>query len=396
MHISASKKFLTFLMGLLTISGLTACGENKQGNGMMGGNGAPPPMPVDFEVVTTASVPVVSNLIGRAVAVRTAEVRPQVSGLILKRLFKEGAVVHEGQQLYQIDPSMYEAQLASARANLAHAQAQENSARLRYNRYSKLIASNSISKQDYDDAEAGYNSAKASILIAEAAVKTAEINLAYTKVYAPITGVISRSNITEGALVTTGQQQALATIKQMDPMYLDLGQSVNDHIFLKKNIKNGTFNPNVDGNQVQVILENGDVYEQKAKLEFSEVTVDESTGMVNVRALVPNPDHILLPGMYVRAEINEGNQDNAIVIPQIAVMRQTNGTSIIYTISPENTVQQHVITIISEFENKYVIKSDVKAGDRIITTNLQKIGPKSPVIPVENKPQEAQSGSNSK
>ncbi len=394
MHISACKKLLTFLMGLLTISGLTACGENKQENSMMGGNGTPPPMPVDFEIVKTASVPVVSNLIGRAVAVRTAEVRPQVSGLILKRLFKEGTVVQEGQQLYQIDPSMYEAQLASARANLAHAQAQENSARLRYNRYSKLITTNSISKQDYDDAEASYNSAKASILIAEAAVKTAEINLAYTKVYAPITGVISRSNITEGALVTTGQMQALATIKQMDPMYLDLGQSVNDHIFLRKNIKNGTFNPNVDGNQVQVILENGDIYEQKAKLEFSEVTVDESTGMVNVRAQVPNPDHILLPGMYVRAEINEGNQNNAIVIPQIAVMRQTNGTSIIYTISPENTVQQHVINIISEFDNKYVINSDVKAGDRIITTNLQKIGPKSPVIPVENKPQDAPSDSN--
>ncbi|WP_026297686.1 efflux RND transporter periplasmic adaptor subunit [Succinimonas amylolytica] len=395
MHISARKQFYTLLMGLLTITGLTACGDNKQNNSM-GDNSAPPPMPVDFETVKTESVPVVSNLTGRTVAVRTAEVRPQVSGVILRRLFKEGTTVQEGQQLYQIDPAMYEAQLASAKANLAQAQAQENSARMRYNRYSQLITTNAISKQDYDDAEANYNSAKAGSLAAASAVKTAEINLAYTKVYAPITGVISRSNITEGALVTTGQLQALATIQQLDPMYLDLGQSVNDHIFLKKNIKNGTFNPNTEDNQVKVFLENGEAYEHKAKLEFSEVTVDESTGMVNVRAIVPNPDQILLPGMYVRAEINEGSQQNATVIPQIAVMRQTNGTSIIYTISPENTVQQHVITITSEFDNKYVVKSDVKAGDRVITSNLQKIGPQSPVTPLETKTDTTQSNTDLK
>ena len=179
-------------------------------------------------------------------------------------------------------------------------------------------------------------------------------------------------------------------------MYLDLGQSVNDHIFLKKNIKNGTFNPNTEDNQVKVFLENGEAYEHKAKLEFSEVTVDESTGMVNVRAIVPNPDQILLPGMYVRAEINEGSQQNAIVIPQIAVMRQTNGTSIIYTISPEKTVQKHVITITSEFDNKYVVKSDVKAGDRVITSNLQKIGPQSPVTPLETKTDTTQSNTDLK
>jgi len=395
MRISANKKFCTFLMALLTITGLTACGDNKQNNSM-GRNGTPPPMPVDFETVKTESVPVVSNLTGRAVAVRTAEVRPQVSGVILRRLFKEGTTVQEGQQLYQIDPAMYEAQLASAKANLAQAQAQENSARMRYNRYSQLVSTNAISKQDYDDAEANYNSAKAGSLAAASAVKTAEINLAYTKVYAPITGVISRSNITEGALVTTGQLQSLATIQQLDPMYLDLGQSVNDHIFLKKNIKNGTFNPNTDDNQVRVILENGEAYEHKAKLEFSEVTVDESTGMVNVRAIVPNPDQILLPGMYVRAEINEGLQQDATVIPQIAVMRQTNGTSIIYTISPENTVQQHVVTIMSEFDNKYVIKSDVKTGDRVITSNLQKIGPQSPVTPLGTNPDDSKTNTNLK
>ncbi len=392
-NIASRRKLVVILAGIMAITGLVACDKGEES-----ANSAPqgmPAMPVDYEIITTLDVPVISNLTGRTSAVRTAEVRPQVSGVILKRFFKEGSVVKEGEQLYQIDPAVYEAQLASAKANLAQAEASAHSAQLRYNRYKQLVSTNAISKQDYDDAEANFRSAKAAVLAAQANVKTAEINVAYTKVYAPITGIISRSNVTEGALVTTAQGQALATIQQLDPMYLDLGQSVNDHITLRKNIVNGTFDPNKDGQQVDVYLENGDKYDQKAKLEFSEVTVDESTGMVTVRAIVPNKDQILLPGMYVRAEINEGIKKNAVVIPQISVMRQTNGTSIVYVIDKNNTVEQRVISFSSETKDKYVVTSGVQPGEKIITSNLQKIGPHAPVMPLDPNMKKQSSENNS-
>lgn len=255
-------------------------------------------------------------------------------------------------------------------------------AQLRYGRYAKLIKTKAISEQDFDDAQATYRSAEAAVLVAKANVKTAQINLNYTKVYAPISGTIGRSNVTEGALVTASQAQALATITQLDPIYADLPQSVADHIALVANIKNGSFDPNKNGNQVEILFDNGQVYEQKGSLEFSEVMVDESTGSINVRVKIPNPDNMLLPGMYVRANINEGVQKNALLVPQEAVMRLTNGKSIVYVVNGQNTVEQRVIDYNSEINGNYIIKSGIKLGDKIITSNLQKIAPGAPVTPI--------------
>ena len=365
--------------GLITVAlSLTACGDNEAAQGPQGGFA----MPVDIQEVKTMDVPVYSSLSGRTSAIRTAEVRPQVSGVIIKRLFTEGAIVNKGDQLYQIDPALYEAQLDSAKAELARQQANLNTAQLRYDRYAKLIKTKAISEQDFDDAQATYRSAEAAVLVAKANVKTAQINLNYTKVYAPISGTIGRSNFTEGALVTASQSQALATITQLDPIYADLPQSVADHIALVANIKNGSFAPNKNGNQVEILFDNGQVYEQKGSLEFSEVMVDESTGSINVRVKIPNPDNMLLPGMYVRANINEGVQKNALLVPQEAVMRQTNGKSIVYVVNGQNTVEQRVIDFNSEINGNYIIKSGVKLGDKVITSNLQKIGPGAPLTPI--------------
>lgn len=371
----------SIVIALLT-QALVACdSDNKPQHSM-------PPMPVDFSIVSTMDIPVVSKLTGRATSVKTAEVRPQVSGIVMARLFKEGAFVQKGDQLYQIDPAVYKAQLESAKAELAKADANKYSSKLRYDRYKSLIESKSISQQELDDAEANYKSALANYLSAEAAVKTAEINLGYTKVYAPISGIISRSNITEGALVTNGQSNPLATIQQLDPIYVDLGQTVKDHISLKKNIINGTFTRNNE-QLVDIYLENGEKYGKQGKLEFSEVKVDESTGMVTVRVIVPNEDTLLLPGMYIRAEINEGIQKDSIVIPQIAVQRQNNGTSTVYTVETENCaptfeycVGKQIINIIGEIDNYYIISSGVEKGKKIITSNIQKIGPGAPITPI--------------
>lgn len=384
------QKFLLAFACLIALN-LTACGNDNQA-----GMGGMPPAAVDFTIVGTQDVPVISNLIGRTTAIRSAEVRPQVSGVILKRMFTEGSVVTEGQQLYQIDPAIYEAQLSSANANLAQAKANLYSAELRFTRYSKLLNTNAISKQDYDDAEAAFKVAEATVLSAKASVKTAEINLGYTKVYAPITGTIGRSTVTEGALVTNNQAQELATIQQLDPIYVDLGQSVSDHLKLKRNIKNGTFSPNKNNQQVELFFEDGSSYEHKGKLEFSEVNVDQSTGMLAVRVNIPNPDHVLLPGMYIKAAINEGIQKNATVIPQISVLRQTNGTSIVYVVQKEGCapgfnacVGMKTIETSGEIGDKYIIKSGIEPGDLVITSNVQKIGPGAPITPIDSaKPKE--------
>lgn len=344
-----------------------------------------PPTPVDYVLAEKKDVPVYSELIGRTVSVKTAEVRPQVSGVILKRLFVEGSQVHAGQQLYQIDPAIYDAQLASAKAELAKAEANLYNAKLKYERYQELIKTHSISRQELDDSHANFLSAQASKLAAQAAVKTAQINLNYTKVYAPISGIIGKSNVTEGALVTNGQMNELATIHQIDPMNADLGQSVTEYLAFQKTPKENIKNLN----EVTLFLENNLEYENKGKLSFSEVTVDETTGMVNVRVSVPNPNNVLLPGMFVKAKILQGQKKDSILIPQIAVMRQTNGTSIVYTITNKNCppnikecVSMKVIDIVGEDGDKYIIKSEIKEGDKIITSNLQKTGPGAPITPI--------------
>lgn len=330
-------------------------------------------VPVDVTTVKLLDVPVVSRLTGRANPTRKAEVRPQVSGVIQKRLFTEGAMVTQGEQLYQIDPALYEADVASAEAALASANATLHSTQLKATRYANLLKTKAVSQQDYDDANAAYLSAKAEVERAKASLQTAEINLAYTKVYAPISGTISRSNVTEGALVSAQQTSPMTTIQQLDPIYVDLGQTVEDNLQLRQKAAEGKLH-NKDGKTtVDIYLTDGSKYPYQGTLEFAEVSVDETTGMVNLRALVPNPEHLLLPSMFLRGVINEGIIPDVPVISAVAVMREFTGASYVYLIDENNIVQRVDIQLGNQYGDGYVVIDGIKAGDRVVTSNIQKI-----------------------
>lgn len=362
----------------LSVFLLSGCGEEAASQV------AAAAVPVDVAIVSTMDVPVTSRLTGRADPVRKAEVRPQVSGIILKRLFTEGSIVEEGQQLYQIDPALYEAAVDSAKAQLESANATLTSTSLRYERYKKLLKSNAISKQDYDDTEAAYLQAKASVNSAKAQLKTAEINLAYTKVYAPISGRIGKSDFTEGALVSAQQTNPLATIQQLDPMYVDLGQSVEQHLALRRAVKDGSFKL-VDGKApLDIYFSDGSKYNLQGQLEFSDITVDETTGMVNLRTILPNPDQVILPGMFIRGDINEGYIPDAIVIRKDAVIREAAGETYVYTITSENKAQRTVVKVGTEYQDIFVITDGLKPGDKVITSNIQKIRTGTEVSEIDN------------
>lgn len=362
----------------LSVFLLSGCGEEAASQV------AAAAVPVDVAIVSTMDVPVTSRLTGRADPVRKAEVRPQVSGIILKRLFTEGSIVEEGQQLYQIDPALYEAAVDSAKAQLESANATLTSTSLRYERYKKLLKSNAISKQDYDDSEAAYLQAKASVNSAKAQLKTAEINLAYTKVYAPISGRIGKSDFTEGALVSAQQTNPLATIQQLDPMYVDFGQSVEQHLALHRAVKDGSFKL-VDGKApLDIYFSDGSKYNLQGQLEFSDITVDETTGMVNLRTILPNPDQVILPGMFIRGDINEGYIPDAIVIRKDAVIREAAGETYVYTITSENKAQRTVVKVGTEYQDIFVITDGLKPGDKVITSNIQKIRTGTEVSEIDN------------
>ena len=362
-------KILPFcIVGALCTTFISGCNEEKQqaAGAML--------LPVKFAPVLTKDVPIELTLIGRTNALKEAEVRPQVSGIILKRLFTEGSEVKKGQQLYQIDPATYEANLAAAKADLAKAEASEYSAKLRAQRYQELLKTKAVSQQDFDDAQANYKSASAQILSAKAAVKMAEINLAYTRVYAPISGIIGKSVFTEGALVTQNQATALATIQQIDPIYLDLGESVNDLLLSKNEIAKGQIHLNEDNKiEVSLLFENGQKYPEKGVLGFTGVAVDQSTGMVTIRATVPNPNQVLLPGMFMRAQLPKGIKKDALLIPQNSVTRANRSDQYVFVIDKDNTIQQKFVQIGAEIPNYFVIDSGIDKNDRIVISNLQKI-----------------------
>ena len=332
---------------------LSGCGEAEQTTQATS-------LPVDVFTVHTMEVPIVSNLTGRVSATRRAEVRPQVSGIIQKRLFEEGSSVTEGQQLYQIDPSLYEASVNSAMAQLKSAEANLYATKLRADRYRQLLSQKAVSKQDYDD-------------------ETANINLAYTKVYAPISGRISKSNFTEGALVNAQQTSPLTTIQQLDPLYVDLGQTVEDHLALRQAIAEGSVKTNDGKAPVDIYFSDGTKYRHQGQLEFADVTVDETTGMVNVRALVPNPEKTLLPGMFLRGAIHEGMLPDAVVVNQSSVIREAGGLSYVYIIDDHNLAQRTIVKLGTEYQGFYVVATGLKPGDRVISSNLQKIRSGTPV-----------------
>jgi membrane fusion protein (multidrug efflux system) len=340
---------------------------------------APPPPPKPAVTVVdlhARPVSLTTELPGRVSAYRIAEVRPQVSGVLLKRLFKEGDLVAAGQQLYQIDPAPYEATLASARATLAHARASVTAAKLTAERYQALSEAHAVSRQDYDNAVATLLQDEADVASGAAVVRTAEINLAYTKVYSPISGRTGRSSVTEGALVTANQATSLLTVTQLDPVYVDLTQPSTTIVRLKRELAAGQIR-RMDGNQApaQLLLEDGSHYERSGTLEFSEVTVDQGTGSVTLRAIFPNSQELLLPGMFVRATIEEGVRDGAILAPQQGITHAPNGSATALVVDAYDKVEKRSVELDRAIGDQWVVTKGLAAGDRLIVGGLQSVKP---------------------
>ncbi|HHR1329435.1 efflux RND transporter periplasmic adaptor subunit [Klebsiella aerogenes] len=355
------------LLSSLIISAVLLTGCDNSGNQQ-----AQPQAPqVSVHVVHSEPLSVTTELPGRTSAFRVAEVRPQVSGIILKRNFVEGSDIKAGESLYQIDPATYQAAWNSAKGDEAKAEAAAAIAHLTVKRYVPLLGTQYISQQEYDQAVATARQADADVVAAKAAVENARINLAYTKVTSPIDGRIGKSSVTEGALVTNGQADAMATVQQLDPIYVDVTESSNDFMRLKQeSLQRGD-----DSKSVQLIMENGQPYSLKGSLQFSDVTVDESTGSITLRAVFPNPQHTLLPGMFVRARIDEGVNPQAILVPQQGVTRTPRGDATVLIVNAQNQVENRKVTAAQAIGDKWLITSGLQNGDKVIVSGLQKVRP---------------------
>ena len=328
-------------------------------------------------IVTLKSSPleITTELPGRTAPYRVAEVRPQVSGIILKRNFIEGGDIKAGESLYQIDPATYQASYESAKGELAQAQAAAKIAQLTVSRYSKLLGTQYISRQDYDTAVANLQQSNAAVMAAKAAVETARINLAYTKVTSPISGRIGKSSVTEGALVQNGQATAMATVQQLDPIYVDVTQSSNDFLRLKQELASGSLQQENGKAKVELMTNNGQQYAQSGTLEFSDVTVDQTTGSITLRAVFPNPDHTLLPGMFVRARLQEGTNPNALLVPQQGITRTPRGDASAMVIGEGDKVEVRQVNATQAIGDKWLVTDGLKDGDRVIISGLQKVKP---------------------
>ncbi|MEO3678414.1 efflux RND transporter periplasmic adaptor subunit [Rheinheimera sp. FR7-31] len=366
---------------LATAGLLTACSEPQQAGAAQG---APTP---EVEVVTLqhSELALTTELPGRTTDYRQAEIRPQVSGILLKRLFTEGQVVQAGQQLYQIDAAPYQAALAQAKANLASSKALAHNAKLKAERFKGLLGSKAVSQQDYDDASAALMQAEAAVASSEAALQTAQINLDYTAIHAPISGQIGRSLVTEGALLTANQAQALAVIRQLDPIYVDLTQSATELLQLKRQHKAESAEVVVD-----LLLDDGSRYAEQGSLQFSEVNVDPSTGMVTLRAVFPNTQGELLPGMFVRARLQHGIDNQALLVPQAAVSRTPKGDAMVMLVNSNNEVEQRQIVTGKSSGQHWQVLSGLAVGDKVIVAGLQKVRPGAQVRAVAAAPAASQ------
>ncbi len=337
---------------------------------------APPPPEVMTMTVKEQPLVLTTELPGRTSAFRVAEVRPQVSGIIQKRLFEEGAVVKSGQVLYQIDPAPFQAAFDSAAASLERAMANLPALDLKARRFRELLAVNAVSRQDVDDVDAALKQAQADVAYWKAALESARINLGYTQITAPISGRIGKSNMTEGALVTANQPSALALIQQFDPIYVDVPQSTTDLVKLKRRMQSGHLNPNGENQKkIRLILDDDTVYPLEGTLQFQDVTVDPTTGTVTLRAIFPNPENALLPGMFVRAVIPEGINNQAILIPQQALLRDPKGAPLALIVDAEGKVQQRMLTLDRAIGDQWLVLSGLSPGDRIVTEGVQKVRP---------------------
>ncbi|ASE82919.1 TPA: efflux RND transporter periplasmic adaptor subunit [Citrobacter koseri] len=359
------------LPSFIIISAALLAGCNDQGDTQ-----AHPAEPqVTVHVVESAPLAVTTELPGRTTPFRIAEVRPQVSGIVLKRNFTEGSDIEAGQSLYQIDPATYQADYDSAKGELAKSEAAAAIAHLTVKRYVPLVGTKYISQQEYDQAIADARQADAAVIAAKAAVESARINLAYTKVTSPISGRIGKSSVTEGALVTNGQATELATVQQLDPIYVDVTQSSSDFMRLRQSVEQGSLHKDNTRSNVELVMENGQAYPLKGTLQFSDVTVDESTGSITLRAVFPNPQHTLLPGMFVRARIDEGIQPNAILVPQQGVTRTPRGDAMVMIVNDKDQVEARDVIATQAIGDKWLISKGLQPGDKVIVSGLQKARP---------------------
>ncbi|AFL69269.1 efflux RND transporter periplasmic adaptor subunit [Sulfurospirillum barnesii] len=346
----------------------------------------PPPNNVTLKTVgaytlSTQSLTLTQEMAGRTKASMSAEIRPQVGGIIKERLFKEGDLVKQGSILYTIDDASYQAAYEEAKASLANAQASVEASRLKYERYTELLSIEGVSKQDVEDAKSAYLQALSTVDVKKAALESARINVAYTKIKAPISGRIGISSVTEGALVTTNQTSALATIRALDPMYVDMTQSSTQLLKLRalleqKGVEKGSVH-------LSLKLEDGSIYAHKGELQFQEVAVDESTGSVTLRAIFPNPKGLLLPGMYVRAMMDEAILTQALLAPQQGISRDPKGNATAMVLSAENKIEVRKIRTERAIEDKWLIREGLSAGDRLVVEGINKVKKGDSVIVVD-------------
>ncbi|MHB1053924.1 MAG: efflux transporter periplasmic adaptor subunit [Hydrogenophilales bacterium 17-61-9] len=356
---------------------LNACSGEQQNEPAGGMPGAPA---VTVMTVQPEPVPITAELPGRTTPYLVAELRPQVSGIVKERMFKEGSDVRAGQVLYRIDPATYQAAYDSARASLARADANLDVARQKAVRYADLVKIEAVSAQTNEEAQAAQKQAQADVGTAKAALDKARVDLDFTRVTSPIAGRIGRSTVTAGALVTANQEAALATVQQLDPIYVDVTQSSAKLLGMKRDLESGKLQ-RAAGNTVpvQLVLEDGSLYGAEGRLAFSEVTVDQATGSVTLRAVFPNPKGDLLPGMYVRARLTQGVNRAAMLVPHAAVSRTPSGEAQVMMVNSESKVEPRSVKAEQSIGDKWVVTEGLAAGDRVIVEGLQKVKPGAPV-----------------
>jgi len=385
-HMIGSRRLRHFVWGAAAVGALWLAGCDRRTEAQQAA--APPEVAV--VVIHPQRVELTTELPGRTSAFRVAEIRPQVSGIVQKRLFQEGSDVKAGQLLYQIDPAPFQVAHESAKASLAKAQANLPTLRLKAERYKELLAENAVSRQDYDDAAAGLEQSRAEVEYWKAAVEAARINLGYTRVAAPISGRIGKSSITDGALVTAYQPAALAVIQQLDPIYVDVSQSSAELLRLRRSLESGRLSAGGEASRkVRLLLEDGTPYPQEGALQFRDVTVEPTTGSFTVRIVTPNPHNLLLPGMFLRAVVQEGVMEQAILAPQQGVIRTPKGDPVAWVVDETGKVQQRPLVLNRTIGNAWLVASGLAAGDRVIVEGMLNVRPGASVKAVPLSPPKA-------
>ena len=374
---------IALMCALASTAMLTGC-KDDAAQGQAAAQRQMPPTEIMYVTAKTGDQMLETVLSGRTSAFYEAEVRPQVNGILQKKLFKDGTEVKAGDQLYQIDAAPYQAAIKSAEAAVAQAQAALSKASADAKRSTELLKVNAVSKQSDDAAQAALKSARANLKAAQAQLTNAKINLTYTKVLSPITGRISRSEFTEGALMSAYQAQPLTRVQQLDPIYVDVTQTADDLIRIRRDIASGALKTDADGNaRVVLKYDDGTTYAHEGRLTFTDVTVNETTGTVNLRAVFPNPDKVLLPGLYVRAQLIEGIRPDSIVLPMQCVMRDAKGNASVYVVGEGNKIEARPVVASRTIDTNWLIDSGLKNGDRVVFQGFQRIRPGAVVTPKE-------------